>query len=221
LLILEGCSDFFCSDASTDKAFPTDTPENFPAALPSAGFQTAWGGMAGQVSMADIVKMGRPHGKGSSSSNTSQQHNNNQHSVASAARPQSSDLHASLNHAFLVSETNIGSGITESHHVPPNDEWTLDEEPPAASVSSVVEPSVDSEPAGEPYDRTNQQFRSQADEVRFVEGDAGDKTHANLVGSLPVANQNIQEESSGTAAGFDNDLYQNINSYEVQHREGN
>lgn len=207
------------SDASMDKAFPTDTPENFPAALPSAGFQTAWGGVAGQVSMADIVKMGRAHGKGPSSLNTSQHVNNNQHSVVSAARPQSNDLHPSQNHTFHESETNLESGITESHHVPPNDEWTLDEEPSAASVASVIEPYVDSEPAGDPCDRTKQQFRSHADDVRFVEGDTGDKAHANLVGSVPASNPNIQEDSSGTASGFGNDLYRNINSYEVHHRE--
>lgn len=175
--------------------------------------------MPGEVSMADIVKIGRPHVKASGILNTSQQHATNQHVVVSSAMPTRDDLHPSQNHSVKLSESNPDSGVTGSQYVPPNDGWHLEEEPPAANVSSIVEPSIDSEPYGDHYDRAKQQYRSQSDDVRFLEDDAGDNARADLVRSVPGSNQNIQEENSGGVSGFDNHLYQDINSYQVDHRE--
>lgn len=191
------------SESTMDKAFPVFIAENTSATPASSGFQSAWTAMPGQVSMADIVKMGRPHGKA-----PSQQHVSNQY----AANP-------SQNRSVKLSETNPDSGVTGSQHVPPNDEWHLEEEPPATSVSSIVEPPLDSEQYRDPYDRTNQQFRSESDDVRFTEDDGGDSTHADLVHSLPGSNQNVQEDNFCSASGFDDQLHQNINSYEVDRRE--
>ncbi|KAJ8439185.1 hypothetical protein Cgig2_029723 [Carnegiea gigantea] len=207
------------SDSNMDKAFPAFTAENTSAAPASSGFQSACAGMPGQVSMADIVKMGRPHVKASGILNTSQQHVTNQHVVVSSAMPTRDDLHPSQNHSVKLSESNSDSGVTGSQYVPPNDGWHLEEEPPAANVSSIVEPSIDSEPCSDHYDRAKQQYRSQSDDVRFLKDDAGDNAHADLVRSVPGSNQNIQEENSGGVSGFDNHLYQDINSYHVDHRE--
>lgn len=203
------------SDSNMDKAFPAFTAENTSAAPASSGFQSACAGMPGQVSMADIVKMGRPHVKASGSLNISQQHVTNQHVVVSSAMPTRDDLLPSQNHSVKLSESNPDSGVTGSQYVPPNDGWHLEEEPPAANVSSIVEPSTDSEPYSDHYDRAKQQYRSHSYDVRFMEDDAGDNAHADLVRSVPGSNQNIQEEMSG----FDNHLYQDINSYRVDHRE--
>lgn len=204
------------NDAITDKTFSYNAAEKLVVA-PSSGFQSAWSGMPGQVSMADIVKMGRPQGKVSSTKSTPQQHVNNHHHLESPAVCAPHDLHPSQNYAAKVLEGNQDSGV--SVHVPSNDDWTLEEEPPAASGSAVVEPSVDSEPYGDPYDRTNQQFRPQSDEVRFQEDDFVDNAHASFTRSMPGSNQNIQEDNSGNASGFDTDLYQNMSSYQVHHRE--
>ncbi|XP_021837023.1 uncharacterized protein [Spinacia oleracea] len=204
------------NDATMDKQFSYNAVETSVVAPPSSGFQSAWSGMPGQVSMADVVKMGRPQGKVSSTFNTSQ-HVNNQHHLESPAVCAPRDLHPSQNYAAKVLEGNQDSGA--SGHLPPNDDWPLEEDPPAASVSAVMEPSVDSEQYGDPYDRTNQQFRPQSDEVRFEEDDIVDNANSSFARSMPGSNQNIQEDNSGSASGFDNDLYQNISSYQVHHQE--
>ncbi|XP_021722726.1 uncharacterized protein LOC110690199 [Chenopodium quinoa] len=203
-------------DTTTDNAFSYNAAETLVVA-PSSGFQSAWSGMPGQVSMADIVKMGRPQGKVSSSVNPCQQHVNDQHRLESPAVCAPRDLHPSQNYAAKVLEGNLDSGA--SGHVPPNDDWILEEEPPAASVSAIVEPSVDSERYGDPYDSTNQQFRPQSDEVRFEEDDNADNAHASYARSVPGSNQNMQEDNSGSASGFENELYQNNSAYQVHHQE--
>ncbi|XP_057948682.1 uncharacterized protein LOC131144215 isoform X3 [Malania oleifera] len=185
---------------------------------PSSGFQPAWLGVPGQVSMADIVKMGRPHGKASSESNPSHHSFNNHHVLASPSAAAHHDLHSSQDHSSKVSELNSEPGVVISHHAPPNDEWPLVEQPPAASLSCVLEPPEDSELYADssnlPTDMTNQHMKSQSHEVRVVEDGAIENLNSNHVGSASVSTLQIQEDNSGAASLFDNGLYENMSSYE-------
>ncbi|XP_074276719.1 uncharacterized protein LOC141600387 [Silene latifolia] len=206
------CWQTAASDTYTDKTFSINATESLLPTPQPSGFQSAWSGIPGQVSMADIVKMGRPHGKASSNFNPSQQHMNSQHAMPSLPA-------VSQNYASKVSEENSESGIAGHQNVPLNEEWPRDEGLPAASFSSIIEPPVDSEPYSDPYASTNQQFRSRVDDVRFEEDDTVDEEHAEFVGSIPGSHENIQENNSVNASGFGDDVYQNIGSYQV-HNHG-
>ncbi|KAK9696908.1 hypothetical protein RND81_08G004600 [Saponaria officinalis] len=184
-----------------------------PTPQPS-GFQSPWSGMPGHVSMADIVKKGRPLAK------APQQHINNQHAMPplpAASAPY--DSRASQNYASKVAEVEQASGVAGHQSAPSNDDWPLDEEPAAASASNLIEPPVDSEPYNDAYDVPKQQYMSQVDDVTYDEDGTADDEHAKFAGSVPGSNQNSLENDAATASGFDNDLYQNIGSYQAHHHE--
>ncbi|CAO2842247.1 unnamed protein product [Amaranthus hypochondriacus] len=205
------------SDPVPDKAWSYNAVETVEAAPMSSGFQSAWSGKPGQMSMADIVKMGRPQGKTSNTLTTSHQHANNHPPLASSTVGAPHDWHTSQNYSAKVLEVNPDSGM--SRPAPPNDDWPLEEEPPAASVSADVDPPVDSEQYGDPYDRTNQQFRPQDDEIRYEEDTVAENVHSSFVQSIPESNQSIPEDYSGSASGYDNEMYQNISSHEAHRLE--
>nr|KYP76865.1 hypothetical protein KK1_021126 [Cajanus cajan] len=79
------------------------------------GLQSAWGVSPGQVSMADIVRMGRPQAK------------------------------ASMPNSSLHSETNNDQGFAINSNVEQNDEWPSIEHQPTVCVSSVVDDHPTSE----------------------------------------------------------------------------
>lgn len=207
-----------CSDTTVRKTLSYNAVDTIPVAPPSSGYQSAWSGMPGQMSMADIVRMGRPRGKPSSTSTTSQQHVNNLHPSVSFDADVPHDMHTLQNHSAKGLEENFNWSM--SGNVPPNDDWPLEENPPVDSgVSTILKPPVDSEPYGDPYDRTDQQFIPQADEVRF-EDNIAENAHDSVLRNCPESNQNIHEDDSDSGCAFHNELYQNTSSYQVHHREG-
>ncbi|CAO2823434.1 unnamed protein product [Amaranthus hypochondriacus] len=205
------------SDTTVRKTLSYNAVDTIPVAPPSSGYQSAWSGMPGQMSMADIVRMGRPRGKPSSTSTTSQQHVNNLHPSVSFDADVPHDMHTLQNHSAKGLEENFNWSM--SGNVPPNDDWPLEENPPVDSgVSTILKPPVDSEPYGDPYDRTDQQFIPQADEVRF-EDNIAENAHDSVLRNCPESNQNIHEDDSDSGCAFHNELYQNTSSYQVHHRE--
>uniref|UniRef100_A0A5B6ZG77 GBF-interacting protein 1 N-terminal domain-containing protein n=1 Tax=Davidia involucrata TaxID=16924 RepID=A0A5B6ZG77_DAVIN len=184
----------------------------------SSGYQSTWLGVPGQVSMADIVKMGRPHGKASTTPNPSYHSGNHHHVQAPPSTVSHHDFRSSEDHASKVSLMKPEPGVGMGQHVSANDEWPLIEQPPAVSVPSLLEPPADSElhgdPSNLPFDRINQNPHSQADEVRAAEDGAVENPNANHVGSASVSVKKMQEDNSGGASLFDNDLYKNMGSYQ-------
>ncbi|KAK4421106.1 hypothetical protein Salat_2061100 [Sesamum alatum] len=88
-----------------------ETSDGMPSIVqPGSGHQTAWGGLPGQVSMADIVRMGRPHNKASSSQNASR------HNVQDPPKVHQSE-------------------VSSVQHVPTNDDWPSIEKPPARNYN--------------------------------------------------------------------------------------
>lgn len=63
------CSSDFVTDEKKASSLMADG--NLSASQPSTGYQPAWVGAHGQKSMADIVKMGRPQIKASSTPSSS------------------------------------------------------------------------------------------------------------------------------------------------------
>ncbi|KAK1556480.1 hypothetical protein Q3G72_005643 [Acer saccharum] len=180
---------------------------------PSSGFQSAWMGVPGQVSMADIVKMGRPQNKASAMQNSAHQSVNNRHVVAPPVASHH-DLNSSYDHASKVSEINTEPEVATD----PNDEWPSIEQP--STGSSVLDAPQHSElyanPSNLSVDITDQHIQSQLDEEQ-VEEDGSDETPgANHVASVSVSSRNIQEDNSGASSLFDNNLYNNMGSYQPQ-----
>ena len=212
----------------TEKILTIGTSDGITSSSqPSLGFQSAWLGVPGQVSMADIVKKGRPHGKASTTPNTSYPNVTNHQVLAPPSTALHHDLH-SYDHASNVSDMNPEPGIATKQNMPPNDEWPLVELPPSASMSSVLEPSADSKPYTDqsnlPLD-SNQHINLELDEAQVGEDSGEENLNEDHVISASVSSRNIQEDNSGGASLFDNDLYENMGPYQphrhtFEHHEG-
>ncbi|KAL0328947.1 UNVERIFIED_CONTAM: hypothetical protein Scaly_2327300 [Sesamum calycinum] len=160
---------------------------------PASGHQSAWAGLPGQVSMADIVRMGRPHNKASNSQNASR------HNVQDPPK---------------VHQTEMSS----IQHVPANDDWPSIEKPPARNVLSVSEYTIDSETHPEAsdvsFDSTNR--HSEAEEVQEKEDDNIASSEGNDLGSVSISSRNIPEDDSRGASLFENDLYKDMGPYQSE-----
>ncbi|KAJ4822039.1 hypothetical protein Tsubulata_001621 [Turnera subulata] len=177
---------------------------------PSSGFQSAWSGVPGQVSMADIVKMGRPQNKVP----VMPSHQSVKHHHASVPVGASHhDLNSSGNHPPKVSEINT--------ELDPHDEWPSippSEHPISAILSSVRDAPADYElnvePSNLPFERVDQHSKSQLDDVQSSEDDHVEALDGNHV--EPESSRDIQEDGSGGSSLFDNNLYGNMSSYQTQ-----
>ncbi|CAN1230543.1 GBF-interacting protein 1 [Linum grandiflorum] len=181
----------------------------FAPAQPPSGVQSAWIGNPGQVSMADIVKMGKPQSK------TPALPNHTANDWHGWAPPAHNDIHPSENGAPKVSEIYNEQEAPASQYVYSNNDWPSTEQPSTASVSSFMEPPTDPDVYEKPstlasLDRENEHVRSEIDEVQSEEDDLDESP----VGSSSVPNTQIQEDVNGGSSILDNDLYENINSYE-------
>ncbi|KAF3449862.1 hypothetical protein FNV43_RR05941 [Rhamnella rubrinervis] len=155
---------------------------------PSSGFQSAWLGVPGQVSMADIVKMGRPQSKASTMTNSSMHSVNHQSVPAPPSGALHHNLHLSQDHGSKVSEMHSDIGVSSQ-----DDEWPSIEQPPAASLSSVVEAPVDSgiyvDSSNLSLDRTNQRLKSQLDEVQVAEDGPAETLDQSYIAPASVSGQ--------------------------------
>ncbi|XP_042494392.1 GBF-interacting protein 1-like isoform X2 [Macadamia integrifolia] len=194
---------------------------------PSPGFQPAWVGVPGQISMADIVRMGRPKASRTpivsnessfpppSAALTSTSQLAVKHPLASGSL--SSESHHNVNSsqgtASKVPEINQGLGIPTSQHVS-HDEWPLVDQSQAASGSSVLEPSAASEVYADTHvDRANHHLTSLSDEVRVSEESFTDENlGTDHAGSTSASNRHMQEDNSGVTSHFDNASFENMSS---------
>lgn len=179
-----------------------------------SGYQPAWVGAPGQISMADIVKMGKPQSKASSTS-----HNVNHHHIQG---PSSSTAYQNLrfceDHASKVPVEHLEPGVSSAQDASMDDEWPSIEQPVLISLPSVSKPPVDHElhpdSSNLPFDTINR--HSGADEVQEIEDDSTEDHEANHVGPPAVSSRKLQEDNSGNGSLFDNDLYGNRGSYQPQ-----
>ncbi|XP_058101215.1 actin cytoskeleton-regulatory complex protein PAN1-like isoform X2 [Magnolia sinica] len=210
------------------------SPDIIPfSSQPSPGFQPAWMGVPGQVSMADIVRMGRPHGKASNVSAASTEtsyppHNANvsstsphsvKHPPVSMPLPSESyhDLHSTQDPASKVSEIIPDQGIAVNQHIS-CDEWPLVEQSPGVSGSSVADSAGASVLYAEPpssstlhVDRTTLHLNSRLDEVQVTEGIVAID---NL--TAEASDRQLQGDDSGGGSHFDDNSFENRSSYQPQ-----
>ncbi|CAL4962225.1 unnamed protein product [Urochloa decumbens] len=118
------------------------------AAQSSSGFQHAWGGVPGQMSMADIVKMGRPQvrpsGKPMATADTSK------HSA-------STSLPTAFDQGFPALPDPIPQNLNSSHASAENNQmhendWFPQDEPPSGTQSKGIETSGDTSLSVTPFD---------------------------------------------------------------------
>ncbi|XP_014509258.1 uncharacterized protein LOC106768552 [Vigna radiata var. radiata] len=175
------------------------------------GLQSAWVANPGQVSMADIVRMGRPQAK-TSIPNSSLHSGNHQHVFAPPASSQH-NLHSLQGHASKVSETNNDQGFGFNSNVEQNDEWPSIEHQSAVCVSSVV----DDQPTSEYHTNSsnsaeaNQQLKTHVNELVAEDDPVENPDNAGSVKST-------SEDNPESTSAFDGSLYNDMNPYQP-HRQ--
>ncbi|KAK9132434.1 hypothetical protein Scep_011962 [Stephania cephalantha] len=209
-----------------------------PSSQPKAGIQSAWSGVPGQLSMADIVKMGRP--KASSIPVLSNNPPHSAHDSAPLTTPQQGmkqphdrptvtlqshhDFDSSDEPVSNISGTVHSTGIAVSQHVS-HDDWPVEQT--SASGASLLEPSTVPEAFGDlsvpsnlNADNANVHQTYQSDEVEETEEDvATDSVNKDSIGSASVSGRQMQEDRPGGPSHFDNDSFNNMDSFQ-SHRHG-
>ncbi|KAG1367966.1 signaling mucin HKR1 [Cocos nucifera] len=216
----------------------TGLSEGIPAPLQApSGFQHNWFGKPGHVSMADIVKMGRPQGKpsnapivasdrSSTTQNAAMSHTSHQSvkQPPTTVLPSESDqkVHSSQNPVAQVTETGNVIGVADGQHIS-HEDWSLVDEPPAGSGSIVPETSdtsavyadlsasstllVDGVLHGNPH----------LDEIEILEGNVNSGgLPAEPIRSTAVSDRHIQLDDSGESSHLNDGLLKNMNSYQTQ-----
>ncbi|RDX66035.1 GBF-interacting protein 1 [Mucuna pruriens] len=175
------------------------------------GLQSVWVVNPGQVSMADIVRMGRPQAK-ASMPNPSLHSGNHQNAFAPPTASQH-NLHSLQGYASKVSETNNDQGFAINSNDEQNDEWPSIENQPAVCVSSVVDchPTSEYHTNSSNSGEANQQLKTNINE--FVAEDDPIENPDN-VGSASISVKSISEENPESTSVFDGSLYNDINAYQ-------
>ncbi|XVE88324.1 hypothetical protein DITRI_Ditri19aG0060700 [Diplodiscus trichospermus] len=184
-----------------------------------SGYQSAWLGVPGQISMADIVKMGRPQNKASAMANPPDQSVNNRHLVVPPSTALHPNSHSPQDHASKVSDVSYEPDLTIDQHVSPSDEWPPIENPSAVSMASFLAAPTESgayaNASNLPSDRSNQHIKSQLKEALEVDDGPVETVNGNNVRS-PTSSRNVQEDDSGGSSLYDNSLYKDVNSFQPQ-----
>ncbi|XP_022569519.1 uncharacterized protein LOC111212305 isoform X3 [Brassica napus] len=156
----------------------------------ASGHQTAWFGAPGKMSMADIVKMGRPQSK-----TTNSQQNVN-----------------------MRSEINHEQEVNANHQVPVKDEWPSIEKPPAPSTSSVSVAPAESEICSGPADfQSDQHLSHRLGDIRLAENGPSENLGGE---HDSVAGRNVQEDESGVSSEFNGNQYTyQTHSHRVEHHK--
>ncbi|XP_020220614.1 uncharacterized protein LOC109803447 isoform X2 [Cajanus cajan] len=217
---LSSHSDF----AVTEKTYALGIGDGPSSSSQRAGLQSAWTGNAGQVSMADIVKMGRPQAR-SSMHNSCIQSGNHQN-VWMPPAASDNHLHSLQGHASKVSETNTNQDYSIGDNVPRNDEWPCIENQHDVRVYADVDAHANSEYYGNSssFAEAEWQQKTPLDEHGAEDGSieksdnvdsasmsakstSEDNTEAEDDVSSVAANieqLNIQRDDQGTEHGDDN-----------------
>lgn len=179
------------SSSATSRRLPTindavDTEnkktgnEVSPTPQHSSGFQPAWAGAPGKMSMADIVKMGKPHNKATNGS-------------SQESWPQ---VNAS-SHSYVQWPSSSGGG--DDHPSGQEQDWPSMEQPSAAArYSSVSDPPTSQLHPDQHHSQLEEVPESQFHDTDGV-GSAGDSP----LESDSLLDRKLVEDNSG---GADNDL---------------
>nr|GMD09197.1 uncharacterized protein LOC109165618 isoform X2 [Ipomoea batatas] len=170
----------------------------------SSGYQPAWGGVPGQVSMADIVKMGKPHGKAPNGTSESWQNVNASYNHAQG--PSGALEHNwqfSGDHTSKASEVYLEAGVSPAQPDSTNDEWPLIEQPSTACDPSISDPpssQVHPDSSHAAFNKTNQ--HPQTYEVQGAEDHGIDSVGTGPVVSGSLPNGELLEDNSAAASSL-------------------
>ncbi|XP_009102863.1 uncharacterized protein LOC103828968 isoform X5 [Brassica rapa] len=188
----------FCSDSVvTENKLPSaPSGDGISSSQSASGHQTAWFGAPGKMSMADIVKMGRPQNK-------------------TKNLQQNVNTHSEINHE---NEANA------NHQVPVKDEWPSIEKPQAPNTSSVsvapVESEICSSPADLQSDRVDQHLSDRLGDIHLAENGPSENLGVDHVQHDSVNGRNVQEDDSGVSSEFkDNQYTYQTQSHPVEHHK--
>ncbi|KAK6793232.1 hypothetical protein RDI58_006685 [Solanum bulbocastanum] len=175
------------------------------ASQPSSGYQPTWGGVPGQVSMADIVKMGRPQSKVPSVPNISDRTvgvNQNHDQAPPPYGASHSNMQFSDDHS-TVPEVHQEPRDYSSQNLSANDEWPSIEQPSAAIQPAVSEPPINSvlhpDLSNVSFDRVDHQ--TQMDESQEADESANEDLDSSL------SSRKLQEDNADGTSLYDNDPY--------------
>lgn len=212
----------FCSEAviSGHKTSTAGLVDGISSSSQPSGYQSAWLVAPGQVSMADIVKMGRPQNKASVIPNPPHQSVNNQH----LAVPHSAEVHPNLRsphgHASKVSDVTYEPDITTNQRSSPSDEWPPIDNPSAVNANPILEAPAESglfaEASNLPVDKNNPLMKAELEEAQAMDDGPVEIVDGNQVESPSISIRNIQEDDSGDSSLYDNNLHKDANSYQPQ-----
>ncbi|XP_051125501.1 uncharacterized protein LOC127247613 isoform X2 [Andrographis paniculata] len=200
------------------KTSPWGTVDATPSSdeQPTSVHQSAWMGAPGQLSMADIVKMGRPHNKGLNASNAL----NGDYPVPSVT-----------DHNLRFPDDHVGeapeSGISSMQYAPTSEDWPIDENPTASKVITAPAPApeytIDREQHLETSDALSGSVDEHFEEEEVQESDDGrlEVSGTHHVGSDFVYGRKILHDNSGGPPVFENDMHKNMGSYQHQTPEYN
>ncbi|XP_058095213.1 GBF-interacting protein 1-like isoform X2 [Magnolia sinica] len=192
----------------------------FVSSQPSSGLQPAWSGVPGQLSMADIVKMGRPHSKASSLPVAATETRYSSHNSVLSSTSQRSVKHPRYSTPLPPEDpTFTGSEITQETSMAirqriSHDDWPLVEQSPAASGSSVAEPSA-----------TSVYPDSSLHQNPLEENVTIENLTANCIGFASASDRQIPVDNSGGESHLDDISLKDKSSYQTQrlaseHQEG-
>ncbi|XP_047310339.1 uncharacterized protein LOC124913938 isoform X2 [Impatiens glandulifera] len=180
------------------------------------GYQPAWSGTPGHVSMADIVKMGRPHGKVMNTVNSSQ-HVNHHHVQAPKSKLSHYDVHLSEYPVTKVSELDHETRVDTEQQSAPDDNWPIDDHIHVDKCPLVKEQTnasgLNADISIISINRNSLLPQSQADEVRL--GDASiENISSTRIGSVCTSPRRIDEANVCNKSHFNNELCSDTGSYQ-------
>ncbi|XP_038722144.1 uncharacterized protein LOC120014298 isoform X1 [Tripterygium wilfordii] len=186
---------------------------------PSSGMQPIWVGVPGQLSMADIVKMGKPQNRAPSMPNPPHRSGDNHNGLVPSASLHH-DFHSSEDYPPKLSQMNAEPEFATTYPVSSNDEWPSIERPSAPGTTDVLEVAADGEfytdSSKSHVDRSHQHLKSNLDDVPIADDGPVESLDANHVRPASMSSRSMQEEDSRDSSLYDDNLYGNMGSYPAQ-----
>ncbi|WOK91538.1 hypothetical protein Cni_G00229 [Canna indica] len=203
----------------------------------SSGFQNSWLGKPGQVSMADIVKMGRPQGKHpglpgvasewpympQNAAMSDMSHHITKQSPTTVLPRESDKKLNSFQESTCDAENNHDLGFAEGQQVS-DDGWTLVDEQPTESVPTRPEISGASVAYSNPQELTPSSLVIEATNLHIDpqskdNHDLEEKPLPSESRSTSVSERQIELDNSKDVSHLDEGLFLNTNSYKSQSLE--
>ena len=211
---------------------------------PSSGFQHNWSRMPGQLSMADIVRMGRPQGKPSGGPVARDTFHTSHDPITPNMPHQSAmrapaintpsesaqEFHTSQDPVLQDDERSREIGASAGHYNSHND-WSLVGETSQGSGSTYPEisgASIYTDPSASSTllaDEANLDRDPHLDENQLEEGDAnGDCLPTESIRSASISDGQIEVDNSGSSTHSEdgplNDMPHHSQMHVFQHHEG-